>query len=102
MTRTVLSTLAATAATAAMLISLSGPAEAYKCKATFTKAEAIHKLRIKSAASARGLWAGKVKGTYGLPWSVWNIASGKAVSCSHTGAAYYCVARARPCLYVVQ
>jgi hypothetical protein len=47
MPRTVLSSLAAAAAATAMLVSLAGPAEAYKCKSAFTQAEAIHKLRFK-------------------------------------------------------
>jgi hypothetical protein len=101
MARIVLSSLAATAAGATMLVSLAGPAQAYQCKNGFIQTEAIHKLRVNSAASATKLWSGKAKGSYGLAWSVWTIAASKSVTCNHTGASYYCMAKGKPCLYVV-
>jgi len=101
MKRIALSSLAATVAAATLAVSLAGPAQAYQCKGRLTQTEAIHKVRLKSHAAARSFWSAKVKQAYGLPWSMWKIASAKSVSCRHTGAAWYCIARARPCLYVV-
>jgi hypothetical protein len=80
----------------------AGSAQAYQCKATTVHAEAIANLRIQARSAARANWTNAAKAQYGLPWSVWNIAASKSMNCSWTGSKFWCVAEAKPCLYVVQ
>jgi hypothetical protein len=94
--------LSAAALAAMLCVSLTATAQAYQCKTGFTQAEALHKSATKSRAAARKAWSTTAKNSYGLEWSLWNIATAKDQNCSHTGAAYYCIVKAKPCLYVVQ
>jgi hypothetical protein len=100
--RNLIGAVAAAAITAAISVSLAGSAAAYQCKNNFVQAEAIHKLPAKARAAAKAAWTAKVKNTYGLAWSVWDIAASKSQNCSFTGGAFYCIYKAKPCLHVVQ
>jgi hypothetical protein len=90
------------AAAIAIAVSLPGPAEAYQCKNSFVQGEGIHKLSAKARAAAKAAWTANAKSAYGLAWSVWDIATAKSQNCSYTGGAFYCIYKAKPCLYVVQ
>lgn len=81
---------------------LAGTAHAYQCKVTFKNAEAIAPTLAQSQASAKAIWANKVKNAYSLQWSSWDIAKQKTLTCDSTGNNYWCRAKAKPCLYVVQ
>ncbi len=81
---------------------LAGSAQAYQCKAVKTQAEAIGNTKPATKAAARGLWSTAVKNKYDLAWSVWDIAASKSENCQWTGNKFYCIIKARPCLYVVQ
>jgi hypothetical protein len=83
--RSLIGAAAAAAITAAISVSLIGSAEAYQCKNSFVQAEAIHKLPAKARASAKAAWTAKAKNSYGLAWSVWDIAAVKSQNCSFTG-----------------
>ncbi|MGE0237994.1 MAG: hypothetical protein AB7F09_15175 [Parvibaculaceae bacterium] len=89
------------AATLLALTLASSGAEAYQCKAGLTQAEAIGNPKFKARASAKAIWSTTVKNKYGVQWSVWNIAASKGQRCNWTGAKWYCIVKARPCLYVV-
>lgn len=80
---------------------LAGTAHAYQCKVIYKYAEAIAPTLAQSKASAKTIWANKVKNAYGLPWSSWDIAKQKTLNCDFTGNNYWCRAKAKPCLYVV-
>jgi hypothetical protein len=101
LSRTLIAGIATAALAGGVWVSHPGAAQAYQCKTVNVQAEAIHQNAATSLASAKNFWSGKAKNSYGLAWSVWNIASGKTQNCNHTGAAYYCIVRAKPCLYVV-
>ena len=77
-------------------------AQAYQCKSAFVHAEAIANTRIQARSSARSIWSNSAKAQYGLPWSLWKIAKSKSLNCSWTGSKHWCIAKAKPCLYVVQ
>jgi hypothetical protein len=79
----------------------TGSAQAYQCKATIVHAEAHANLRIKARSAAVQIWSDAAKSKYGLPWSVWKIAASKSMTCSWTGNQHWCIAEAKPCLYVV-
>jgi hypothetical protein len=93
--------IAALTGAAILLASLATGASAYQCKANNTTATHIGAPRAVAAATARNAWVDKVKTSYGLPWSVWSIATGKQQSCSLTDGGYQCEVKAKPCLYVV-
>jgi hypothetical protein len=98
MTRIVLSSLIATAAAVALLLSLPEPAVAKQCKSAPTFAEARHVQKNVSRKRAKNRWRNKVKNRYGQSWASWNIAASRAVNCNRAGNKYRCVARAHPCL----
>ncbi len=83
-------------------IQTAGTAQAYQCKPGFVQTETIATLKAKSKASGRKLWTSNVKDSLGLDWSVWDIASNASQDCNFTGAKWYCITKAKPCLYVVQ
>jgi len=83
-------------------VTLAASANAYQCKNNFQQVESIAKLKATAKASGRSLWTSSVKSSYGLEWSVWNIAANDSQSCEHTGNNWYCTTKAKPCLYVVQ
>lgn len=83
-------------------LALAGSAQAYQCKALKTQAEALGNTQAGAKASARGFWSAAVKNKHGLAWSVWAIAASKSENCNWTGNKFYCIVKARPCLYVVQ
>jgi hypothetical protein len=88
----------------ALVLSLVGTsgAHAYECKGSVVHAEAIANLRLQARSAARTNWTNAAKAQYGLSWSVWDIASSKSMDCSWTGSKFWCVAEAKPCLYVAQ
>jgi len=90
----------AAAAILALTLATSG-AQAYQCKTSFVQAEALGNPRVKAAKSAKTFWAGEAKDKYGLAWSVWDIAASKSQNCNWTGNKFYCIVKAKPCLYVV-
>ncbi len=67
----------------------------------FVQGEGLGKPKFKAQKSARTIWASSVTDTYGLQWSSWDIAKSKSQSCNWTGTKFYCVVKAKPCLYVV-
>lgn len=73
----------------------------YQCKTSFTQAEALGTPKFKALKSAKTFWSQEATGKYDLAWSVWNIAASKSQSCNWTGTKYYCIVKAKPCLYVV-
>lgn len=77
-------------------------AEAYQCKSTVVHAEALSPKRMKARLSAQKFWADQAKDQFGLPWSVWKIATAKSMNCSWTGNRHWCVAEAKPCYLAVQ
>jgi hypothetical protein len=81
---------------------MSGSAQAYQCKTGNVQVETINTLKATSKANGRNLWTTTVKNGMGLQWSVWDIASTKSQTCEFTSAKWYCVTKAKPCLYVVQ
>jgi hypothetical protein len=90
------------AVVAVIPLALAGSAQAYQCKAFKTQAEALGNTQVAAKASARGFWSTKVKNKLDLSWSVWDIAASKSENCNWTGNKFYCIIRAKPCLYVVQ
>lgn len=83
-------------------VQTAGTAQAYQCKPGYVQTETIATLKAKSKASGRKLWTSNVKDSLGLEWSVWDIASNASQDCNFTGAKWYCITKAKPCLYVVQ
>lgn len=94
-------TLACTAALFA-LVAMTGGAQAYQCKTSYVQAEALGNLKVKALKSAKTFWSQAAKDKYDLSWSVWNIAASKSQDCNWTGTKFYCIVKAKPCLYVVQ
>ena len=88
------------AATLVALSLVASNAHAYQCKPGFTQVEAVGNPTFKARKSARNIWASTVKDNYGLQWASWDIAAAKSVDCSWTGNQFYCIAKAKPCLYV--
>jgi hypothetical protein len=89
---------------AAIVITLgfaAGGAQAYQCKSSYVQAEAVGKPKFKALKSARTFWSAEAKDKYDLSWSVWNIAANKSTDCNYTGNQWYCIVKAKPCLYVV-
>jgi len=88
----------------AMAFAVAAPdsAQAYQCKSTVVHAEAHANTRIQARSGARSIWTNTAKSQFGLPWSVWNIADDKSMTCNWTGNQHWCIAEAKPCLYVVQ
>jgi hypothetical protein len=81
---------------------MSGSAHAYQCKNSSVQVDTIATLKNTSKANGRSAWTTTVKNSVGLQWSVWNIAKSKSQTCEFTGSKWYCVTKAKPCLYVVQ
>jgi len=75
---------------------------AYQCKSTVVHAEAHSKRRMKARNAAQSFWSDEAKSQFGLPWSVWNVANARSMNCSFNGDRHWCIAEAKPCLYVVQ
>jgi len=101
LTRTLrLSAFAFTVSTFAAL-QMSGSAQAYQCKNGYVQVETLAKLKAKSKSSGRALWTSTVKNSLGLQWSAWDIANNKSQICEYTGTRWYCITKAKPCLYVV-
>jgi len=80
---------------------MTNGAQAYQCKTGFVQAEALANTKFKAQKSAKNIWASTVTNTYSLQWSSWDIAKSKSLGCNWTGAKFYCIAKAKPCLYVV-
>jgi hypothetical protein len=89
------------AAVLALGFAASG-AEAYQCKTSYVQAESLGTPKFKAQKNAKTIWASTVNGKFGLQWSSWDIAASKSLGCNWTGAKFYCIAKAKPCLYVVQ
>ncbi|WP_119390133.1 hypothetical protein [Taklimakanibacter lacteus] len=90
------------AAAVVAFVAVANSAQAYQCKTTYVQAEALANLKVKALKSAKTFWSQEAKDKYGLAWSVWNIAASKSQSCNWTGTKFYCIVKAKPCLYVVQ
>jgi hypothetical protein len=93
---------AACAAAMLTLVFMMSGAQAYQCKTGFVQAESLGTPKFKAQKNAKTIWASTVNGNLGLQWSSWDIAASKSVNCNWTGAKFYCIAKAKPCLYVVQ
>ncbi|MEP1206812.1 MAG: hypothetical protein ABJM29_07095 [Rhizobiaceae bacterium] len=81
----------------------STSASAYQCQNGhhYKNGHGNHPQIHVAQALAKKSWQNKIKGEYGLAWSVWNIAKGKQLKCAAVGnGSKTCVARARPCKYV--
>lgn len=92
----------ACAAALLAFVAMTGGAQAYQCKTSYVQAEALGNIRAQAAKSARNFWSQAVKNKYDVAWSVWNIAASKSQNCNWTGTKFYCIVKAKPCLYVVQ
>jgi hypothetical protein len=100
---TITKNAAAYAAAAILALSfVTSGAQAYQCKTGFVQAESLSMPRVKAAKLAKNFWAQEVKDQYGLQWSSWDIAASKSQNCNWTGNKFYCIVKAKPCLYVVQ
>jgi hypothetical protein len=97
----ILNTIAVLALVAAAVPLTAGKAEAYACLSQYAQGVGTAKRQLLAKSKARSKWTSSVKGYLGLPWSVWNIAKSKSTSCTKVGSNYKCVARAKPCKYVV-
>ena len=94
--------LAQIAVTSVVLVGFSGGANAYDCKAKPETIAAPGQNQGAAIATGRSIWTTKVKGKYGLAWSVWAIADAPQQSCQPAGNGWLCVITAKPCKYVVQ
>ena len=94
-----LTLVAAVAALALPVLATS--ASAYQCKHISTQVKVHAPTKAASAAQSKASWTIKVKNSRGLAWSVWNIAKAKKVNCNKAGQRWVCIARAKPCKYVV-
>ncbi|MEM8685864.1 MAG: hypothetical protein AAGF81_00945 [Pseudomonadota bacterium] len=80
---------------------LTTSASAYQCKRIPTQVKVHAPTKAASQAQSKASWTIKVKNSRGLAWSVWNIAKAKKVNCTKAGQRWVCVAKAKPCKYVV-
>ena len=106
--RTIPNMIAALAIVSAAAALTAGKAEAYACMGQYAMGSGIANSQGAATALAKAKWTSSVKGYLGLPWSVWNIAEGQSVTCKKVRARggrgktiYSCVAKAKPCKYVV-
>ena len=81
---------------------MAAPAHAFQCKSSFTSAVFVHPSKPTATSMAMAQWPAVAKSKYGLPWSVWKIAKNKGVGCFPVAGNWQCVAKAKPCKYVVQ
>jgi hypothetical protein len=88
------------AATLAIALSVSVPADAAYCKQGFTQGMGTHHQLGVAQAMAYKNWHAKAL-QYGLQWSLITNAANKSVNCFPTGASQ-CVVKARPCLHIPQ
>lgn len=89
-------------ALAVAAVMASAPAHAYQCKGGYTTTVAVHPSQPAATGQAVAKWPGAAKSKYGLAWSVWKIAKNKGVGCFPVGSNWQCIAKAKPCKYVVQ
>ena len=90
------------AAVAALCLpALTTSASAYQCKRIPVKVQVHAPTKAASYVQSKASWTIKVKNSRGLAWSVWNIAKAKKVNCAKAGQRWVCVAKAKPCKYVV-
>ncbi len=95
--------LASVAGASLILVSLASGASAYQCKKLNVTGAKVSTMQTVAIAGAKADWTGKAKAAYGLPWSVWAIAKNPKQTCTAgAGGTFVCVAKARPCKYVVQ
>ena len=94
-------------ALAAAVLALSVPtvmtstASAYQCRHIPTQVKVHKPTRWAARKQARKSWSLKVKNNRGVAWSVWKIARNKSIKCKQAGQRWVCIAKAKPCLYVV-
>ena len=89
---------AASAIVAAIGIAMiSGPAEAYVCKASLTVRNASAVAQANALSAARAAWSNAAQTRYGIAWSVWTLAQQKVQHCSQSGGMWTCSAQAKPC-----
>ncbi len=95
-------------AMAAAIVAISVPtvmtstASAYQCSNATTQIRAAAPRKWKARARVVKAWSAKVKADRGLAWSVWKIAKQKSRTCKKIGSRWVCLAKAKPCKYVVQ
>ena len=96
--------IAAVTLTSAHIFAASPALAEYACKNShnYYTAAGLHPQVQVATAIAKANWTKKMKNQYGLAWSVWSIAKGKTTQCVNAGGGQKtCLARARPCKYVV-
>lgn len=79
----------------------AGNANAYSCKNISQGAVGSKNTKFAAKHAARKKWTSTVKSRLGLAWSVWSIAKNKTIRCKKVGSKWRCIAKAKPCLYVV-
>ena len=87
-----------------LVLTVTTPAVAYECKTTYVEAEADGQRKAQTSRQATVAWSEAVKSSLSgntLPWSLWKYAASKSVSCTGSYGNYNCVAKAKPCKYVV-
>ena len=76
-------------------------AHAYICKNSPSMALGNHTLKVLAQQRSRTQWSHSVQHKLGLSWSAWSIATAKSVNCNKSGLKWVCLAKAKPCDYVV-
>jgi hypothetical protein len=95
--------LAPIAGASILLIGLASGASAYQCKRLNVTGVNVGTAQAAAAAGARANWTAKAKSSFGLSWSVWNIAKNPKQTCAAgANGTFVCTAKAKPCNYVVQ
>ena len=90
--------VAASAIVAAIgLAMISGPAQAYVCKASLTIRNASAVSQANALSAARAAWSSAAQARYGIAWGVWTLAQQKVQHCSKSGGMWTCSAQAKPC-----
>ncbi|WP_337660547.1 hypothetical protein [Anderseniella sp. Alg231-50] len=74
---------------------------AYQCSNETSQARGRANKKWMSRAKARKAWSVRVKGEKGLAWSVWKIAKQRSLTCKKIASRWTCLAKAKPCKYVV-
>ena len=99
---TLLKKLAPIGVSTTLLLGFAGGASAYQCKSTPEVAAATLANPGTALMASKSAWTAKVRGKFGLEWSVYNIAANASQNCLATGGGIMCTVIAKPCKYVVQ
>lgn len=84
-----------------LLGGLTASASAYECKSQPEGVAITASTSGTGMAQGKAAWTSKVKGKFGLAWSVWTIAAAPQQSCTPAAGGFQCVTLAKPCKYVV-